>query len=107
MEENTLFREEALNAQLDNIDGQVVLARSLPLWYLGGGAGGIALLILAFLFFGEYTKRTASVGLLVPSEGAIRIVPPVSGVILETPVKDKQGRYPFCGGRCTQYGFER
>ena len=90
MEENTLFREEAFNAQLDNIDGQVVLARSIPLWYLGAASGGIALLILAFLFFGEYTKRTASVGLLVPSEGAIRIVPPVSGVILETPIKEGQ-----------------
>jgi len=90
MHQNPLFRNEALKAQLDHTDGPVVLARSIPIWYLAVGTGVIALLILALLFFGEYTKRMASLGLLVPSEGAIRIVPPAGGVVLEARVKEGQ-----------------
>jgi membrane fusion protein len=86
----SLFREEAFKAQLDGTNGQVVLARSISTWYFCSGAIGIALLILVLLFFGEYTKRTATVGLLVPSEGAIRIIPPVGGVVLESRVIEGQ-----------------
>lgn len=86
----TLFRHEALEAQFDHADGQIVLARSTPIGYLAVGSGSIALLILALLFFGEYTKRTASIGLLVPSAGAIRVIPPIAGGILEAHIKEGQ-----------------
>lgn len=86
----TLFRHEALEAQLDHADGQIVLARSTPIGYLAVGSGSIALLILALLFFGEYTKRTASIGLLVPSAGAIRVIPPIAGGILEAHIEEGQ-----------------
>jgi membrane fusion protein len=63
-----------------------VLARSVPIWCLSAGAAAFATLILALLYFGEYTKRTPAVGLLVPSAGAIRIVPPTAGSVLDVRV---------------------
>ncbi|NJD07632.1 MAG: hypothetical protein FIA97_14215 [Methylococcaceae bacterium] len=83
---DSLFRDEALIAQLDNTDGAVVLARSVPIRCLNAGAGAFAALILVLLFFGEYTQRTPGAGLLVPSAGAIRIVPPTAGTVLDVRV---------------------
>jgi membrane fusion protein len=47
-------------------------------------------LVLAFLFFGEYTRKARIGGVLVPDLGVIRLVPPVPGRVLERHVQEGQ-----------------
>jgi len=47
-------------------------------------------LVLALLFFGEYTRKARIGGVLVPDLGVIRLVPPVQGRVLERRVQEGQ-----------------
>lgn len=85
-----LFRPEAVAAQTDRMHGDIVLARSLRSWVLVVGAAMIAIMLLAYLFFGTYTKRTVASGVLMPTAGAVKIVPAAGGVIVERRVRESQ-----------------
>ena len=54
--------------------GRVILVRPLSFAFLTALAGLCAGTILAFLFFGVYTKRTQVAGLLVPDRGVIKVM---------------------------------
>lgn len=72
----SLFRPEVAEAQHQHWLGQVQLVRPLSLTLLTAGVLGLLLLVLAFLFFGEYTRKARIGGVLVPDLGVIRLVPP-------------------------------
>jgi membrane fusion protein len=57
---------------------------------LTAGALVVLVLVLAFLFFGEYTRKARIGGVLVPDLGVIRLVPPVQGRVLERHVQEGQ-----------------
>lgn len=86
----SLFRPEVAEAQRQNWLGQVQLVRPLSLTLLSAGVLGLLLLVLAFLFFGEYTRKARIGGVLVPDLGVIRLVPPVQGRVLERHVQEGQ-----------------
>jgi len=85
-----LFRPEVAEAQRQNWLGHVQLVRPLSLTLLTASALGMLVLVLAFLFFGEYTRKARIGGVLVPDLGVIRLVPPVQGRVLERHVHEGQ-----------------
>ncbi len=87
---SSLFRPEVAEAQRQNWLGQVQLVRPLSLSLLTIGVLGMLALVLAFLFFGEYTRKARIGGVLVPDLGVIRLVPPVAGRVLERHVHEGQ-----------------
>jgi membrane fusion protein len=85
-----LFRPEVAEAQRQNWLGQVQLVRPLSLTVYSVGVLCALALVLAFLFFGEYTRKARIDGVLVPDRGVIRLVPPVQGRVLERLVNEGQ-----------------
>ncbi len=85
-----LFRQPALESQRNQDIGQIVLVRPASFGFLTSLALGCALVILAFLFFGQYSKRAHIQGHLVPDAGLIRISSPASGVVTELHVQEGQ-----------------
>jgi membrane fusion protein len=85
-----IFRPEVAEAQRQNWLGQVQLVRPLSLTLLTFGAVLALALVIAFLFFGEYTRKARIGGVLVPDLGVIRLVPPVPGRVLERHVHEGQ-----------------
>jgi len=85
-----LFRPEVAEAQRQNWLGHVQLVRPLSLSLFTVGALVTLMLVLAFLFFGEYTRKARIGGVLVPDLGVIRLVPPIQGRVLERRVHEGQ-----------------
>jgi membrane fusion protein len=85
-----IFRPEVAEAQRQNWLGQVQLVRPLSLTVFTVGVLGVLTLVIAFLFFGEYTRKARIGGVLVPDRGVIRLVPPVQGRVLERHVSEGQ-----------------
>lgn len=86
----SLFRPEVAEAQRQNWLGPVQLVRPLSLSVLTAAALCALLLVLAFLFLGEYTRKARIGGVLVPDLGVIRLVPTASGRVLERHVQEGQ-----------------
>ncbi|HOM14629.1 MAG TPA: HlyD family efflux transporter periplasmic adaptor subunit [Rubrivivax sp.] len=86
----SLFRPEVAEAQRQNWLGQVQLVRPLSMSVLTTAVLCALLLVLAFLFFGEYTRKARIGGVLVPDLGVIRLVPTASGRVLERHVHEGQ-----------------
>jgi membrane fusion protein len=76
-----LFRREALAARRRSWLGGISLAQPLPLRLLTGLALIAAALIVLFLVFGEYTRRSRVSGQLVPDLGLSTILAPLAGVV--------------------------
>jgi len=77
----SLFRKEVLESRRNQWLGGISLVQPLRGWILAGVAIGAALLVLAFLFFGDYTRRSRVSGQLVPSAGLVTVMAPAAGVI--------------------------
>jgi len=78
---DSLFRHEVLEAKRNSWLGGISLAQPLRLWVLTVFAVLAAAAIVAFLIFGEYTRRSHVTGQLVPDLGLATIVAPTSGVV--------------------------
>jgi membrane fusion protein len=70
-------RDHADNAWL----GRIVLVRPPSFALLSAIAGAFALLLIAFFFFGEYTRKARVSGVLVPTQGVIKILAQQAGVV--------------------------
>lgn len=57
-----LFRREVLEAKTSSRLGGISLAQPLSLWLLAAVATVAAVIVLAFLFFGEYSRRSRVTG---------------------------------------------
>lgn len=84
------FRPEVAEAHRQNWLGQVQLVRPLSLSLLTLAVLVVLAMVLALLFFGEYTRKARIGGVLVPDLGVIRLVPPVQGRVLERHVTEGQ-----------------
>jgi len=78
---SSLFRKEVLESRRDQWLGGISLVQPVRGWILAGFAISAALLVLAFLFWGEYTRRSRVTGQLVPSAGLVTVMAPAVGVI--------------------------
>ena len=73
-----LFRQEALAFHREPLLGDVILVRPLSLSLLTSVAVCIALTVVSFAFWGEYTRKAHVTGYLVPTQGADQSVCPAS-----------------------------
>ena len=85
-----LFRPEAVEAQRQQWLGRVQLVRPLGLSVITAGVVVVAVALVAFLSFAEYTRKATVAGVLVPDRGLIRVVPAASGTVLERRVTEGQ-----------------
>lgn len=86
----SLFRPEALEAQRRAWLGGIQLLRPLSLSVLTGCAALAAAAVVAYLCFGEYTRKARVPGVLVPDLGLIRLVPREPGTVVERLVREGQ-----------------
>jgi len=77
-----LFRQEAIDAQREKLLGAVSSARPVPLWVFSAIAAAFAIALVAFVFWGEYTRRERVEGFLA-MDGAARVLAPEAGVVQE------------------------
>lgn len=86
-----LFRQEAIDAQREKLLGEVSVARPVPMWVFTALAVGTAASLIAFVFWGEYTRRERVDGFLATDAGAARILTPEpGGILVELLVKEGQ-----------------
>jgi membrane fusion protein len=85
-----LYRSEALAAQKTKWLGEIIMARPVTYSFLTALAAFLALVIILFLAFGTYTKRTTVIGQLLPDSGLVKVYVPQVGVVLEKHVVEGQ-----------------
>jgi membrane fusion protein len=85
-----LFRQEALDFHREKLLGDVVLVRPLSVSLLTGAAVCIALAVLGFAWWGEYTRKAHVVGYLEPNKGVIKVYAPQAGTLIEKHVVEGQ-----------------
>ncbi len=83
-----LFRQEVMQARQSRRLGGIVLGQALSLWLLTALASACALVVVLFLVFADYTRRTRVTGQLVPSLGMATVHAPSSGVLSEVRVAE-------------------
>lgn len=86
----SLFRPEAINGQRQNWLGSITLVRPLSLSVLTSFAVGAAVLVGAYLCWGEYTRKARVSGYLVPDRGLLRVLPPAGATIVSREVAEGQ-----------------
>lgn len=78
-----LFRQEAIDAQREKLLGAVSIARPVPYWVFTLLAVGFATALIAFAFWGEYTRRERVEGFIAVDAGAARLLAPEGGTVVE------------------------
>lgn len=76
-----LFRREAVDYLGGHLYGQVLLAQPLSYSVLTAFFLVLSLIVAVFLFSFSYTSKATVQGLIVPSRGALRVVPPQAGIV--------------------------
>ncbi|HTT40715.1 MAG TPA: HlyD family efflux transporter periplasmic adaptor subunit [Burkholderiales bacterium] len=85
-----LFRTEALEARHDALQGGVLVASPPTLRLLVLSALAVALALVAYAFWGQYTRKEHVSGYLAPTLGLIKIYTPQAGTVLEKRVSEGQ-----------------
>jgi len=87
----SLFRPAARQQQnADTWLGQAVLLQPLSMRLVSWSVLLFAMAMLAFMFYGQYTKRVAASGVLAPDAGLLKVQSPQPGVVLERRVREGQ-----------------
>jgi membrane fusion protein len=90
MRRTPLFRQEAIDAHRDTLCGGVLAAHQARWRTLTAAVALLTAGIVAFLFFGEYTRKERVSGYLLPTQGSIKIFTPQPGTIRERRVAEGQ-----------------
>jgi membrane fusion protein len=85
-----LFRTQALEAQRGQALGAVLLVQPISTRLLTLAAVAIAASLIAFAFWGEYTRKARVKGFLVPTRGLIKVYPREAGTVVEKQVVEGQ-----------------
>jgi len=84
----TLFRQQAIDAQRDRLYGSVILKQplsyTLTTIFVFIAVGCIAVILI----YGKYSRRESVSGYLVPDKGLVKIYAPVKGILLHKHVSD-------------------
>lgn len=76
-----LFRPAAVAARFDRLNGAVVLRQPVRFRLLAAASGVLMLSALALLAHGEFSRRQAVAGQIVPSGGIIRVHARQAGIV--------------------------
>lgn len=76
-----LFRPEVMQAKRGSWLGGISLTQPVSLWVLTLAAALVATVIVLFVIFGTYTRRSTVTGQLVPSQGLASVLAPATGVV--------------------------
>ena len=87
---SALFRPAALAAKQTSWLGEIVLIRPLSFTFLTAFAAVFAAIVVLFLCWGGYTKRSTVTGQLVPDAGLVKVYTQQPGVVLEKRVVEGQ-----------------
>jgi membrane fusion protein len=85
-----LFRKEALYAKATAFLGTTVLRPPLSFAAWSAIALVLAAAVIAFLFLGDYTKRTRVTGVTAPAAGVIKLMAPQPGIVIERHAEEGQ-----------------
>ena len=85
-----LFRSEVIDARREKALGDVLLVQPLTTRALTLVAVALASLLVAFGFWGEYTRKAHVTGYLVPTAGLIKLYPRETGLIVDKRVSEGQ-----------------
>ncbi|WP_321872688.1 HlyD family secretion protein [Burkholderia ubonensis] len=83
-----LFRPEALEANKHKLMGSVGLYMPPSRWLLVALAVSAAVAVTGFFVFGSYTKRERVAGQLVPVQGLLNVIPPITGTVTQIAVRE-------------------
>ncbi|WP_280152260.1 HlyD family efflux transporter periplasmic adaptor subunit [Piscinibacter sp. XHJ-5] len=86
----TLFRQEAIDATRATLAGRVLAAHRLPFAVLSALAAGIAIAIVCWGMWGQYTRKAHVSGYLTPSAGMIKVYAGQAGTLVEKHVHEGQ-----------------
>lgn len=84
----SLFRQEALDANKSKSIGSVALYCPPYRWVIISLVALVTLVTLAFCIFGTYTKRENATGALIPIEGVMDIVAMNTGTITDLTIQE-------------------
>ncbi|KPD14800.1 hypothetical protein ADM96_37275 [Burkholderia sp. ST111] len=79
-----------LDAQAQSSFGEMLAPIAPGAWLWVTGTICVVVAIVAYLLFGEYTKRVTVSGILLPHDGFVRILPPIAGVVTDCFVHEGQ-----------------
>jgi membrane fusion protein len=85
-----LFRQEALSANQDKLSGPTLQVRPLGIRVLSLATFSITIIAVAYMFWGEYTRKEHVSGYLVPDKGLIKVYTPQPGTIITKHVQEGQ-----------------
>lgn len=85
-----MFRREVQEHVQRSGFGGIVLIRPVSFALLTTAAAILTLAVLAFLCFGEYTRKSRVAGMLVPTDGVIKIAAPRFGEIRDRRIVEGQ-----------------
>lgn len=86
----SLFRQEALEANKTTMIGTVALYCPPWRWLIVSFVGIMSLAIAAFFIFGSYTKRETASGQLLPAKGIMNIAAITTGTVVDITVEEGQ-----------------
>jgi membrane fusion protein len=86
----SLFRQQALDHQRPNLIGNALAVQPLSFKLMTLAAVGLAIAVVLFACFGEYTHRARVTGYLAPSTGLIKVYAPLQGTLIEKHVSEGQ-----------------
>jgi membrane fusion protein len=89
-DEVPLFRAEALATKSAQRFGNVLIHQPWGYGLAAILAGALILLVVAFAFFGTYTRKATISGLLMPEQGMLRLTAPGSGILSAVRVAEGQ-----------------
>lgn len=86
----SLFRQEALEANKTSMIGTVALYCPPYRWLIISLVGIIAIAVAAFFTFGTYTKRETAIGQLMPAKGIMNVASMAAGTVIDINVEEGQ-----------------
>ncbi len=99
MSSQPLFRQAALDNRQGKWFGEIILMRPLSFTVLTTAAVICAGILVLFITFGTYTKRSTVLGQLKPDTGVIKVIAPQAGIVSQKNVVEgqpvKQGQVLF------------
>src|SRR6476661_7885782 len=90
MQPQPLFRPQAVQHATHATAGSILLARPLRFSLLVGFFSALVAILLAFIGLSTYTRKAQVIGILLPSQGLIRLYPAHGGVLVTRHVREGQ-----------------
>lgn len=87
---SSLFRPEVLEAKRDTWLGKVQDIQPIPIKIISIASLVFTILVIFYIYYGGYTRRTHAVGSMMPVSGLITVGSRTVGVVIEKDVKEGQ-----------------